>query len=129
MNEETTSPEKILCPGCGWEYPPEKMQNFTTKVNLRDGTQEELLFCDPVCTDFWDEYEPGEWVPLGTVWPIPGREGQEVQLALWTCSVCSGVYDCNMVKLLVDTEWNDDKLHVCSFCEKKEKGRYKPQAE
>lgn len=117
LDEEVKRYLDTICPGCGYVTEPDGWQILPTKVNLEDGTQKDILFCDKICADFWDDTGPEEWTCL--------HDGTEVQLAYWTCTICSGVFDCNMVKVLVDTEWNDDEHFVCSFCEEKGRGRYK----
>jgi rubredoxin len=123
----------ITCPGCGYDYEPDDMASVETEVNLRDGTKRHIRFDGVVCCDFWDEIEPGDWLPLAS--------GEEVQLALWRCDICDGVYKHTLVKQLVDTDDYDpddpvgndpEKMAtaiVCSFCQKKDKGRYKRQEE
>lgn len=108
---------EILCEGCGREYLPEKMSVLPTKVNLRDGTSRDVLFCGNVCADFWDETGPGEWTQL--------HDGTEVQQVLWRCVGCDGVYDQGMVKLLIDTDYVPERVFtVCSFCQKKDSDRF-----
>lgn len=109
--------ETAICEGCGAERGLDNWAILPTKVNLRDGSSREILFCDQPCCEFWDDTEPGDWVELAS--------GEEVQLALWRCTICDGVYDHDMVKLMIDTEDNDSDVVVCSLCRKKEKGRFK----
>jgi hypothetical protein len=64
-----------------------------------------------------------------------------VQLAYWRCSICDGVYEYKLVKLLVDTDDDDPdaprdldaqpqaEYIVCSFCQKKGKGRFRAKSE
>jgi hypothetical protein len=124
----------ITYPGCGHNYEPDDMEAVETEVNLQDGTKRRILFDGVVCCDFWDDSEPGDWVPLAS--------GEEVQLSLWQCSICDSVYEHNLVKLLIDMDNFDpedagDPLEnvkmaeyiVCSFCQKKEKDRFKTRAE
>jgi hypothetical protein len=113
-----------LCEGCGYEYEPDEMAVVPTTINLRDGTQRQILFCDCVCPDFWDESLPGDWVPL--------HSGGEVQLADWECALCGGAYPCSLVQLLVDTDDFDldDPIGtrpqaedvVCRSCQRKRAG-------
>ncbi len=73
---------------------------------------------------------PSDWVELAS--------GEEVQLVLWQCGVCDGVYNYRLVKLLVDTDDYDpdDPLSVsqaecavCSFCQQRERGRFKSRGD
>lgn len=121
----------VTCPGCGYDYAPDEMAVLPTKVNLRDGTQQEILLCDVVCVDLWDEVSPGEWVEL--------HDGTEVQLVLWRCDVCDTVWEYGLFDRLLDM-WDYDpdgpvEYHepregiVCKWCQKKDKGRWKTREE
>jgi hypothetical protein len=120
----------ILCEGCGYEYPENEMASDTTEVNLKDGSTRNIRFCGNTCADIWDNTSPGDWITLHAgeyVDPV------EVQLVLWRCIVCDGLYNFDVVKLLIDTEYIDtsepinfqrDAYTVCGFCQQKEPGRY-----
>lgn len=120
-----------ICEGCGWERKPDEWQVTETEVNLRDGSKRYIHFCDTTCCEFWDDTEPGDWVELAS--------GEEVQLSLWRCNCCDGVYEHNLVKLLVDTDYYSpddqvvdfDKITtlVCSFCQNEEINRFKTRTD
>ena len=108
----------ILCEGCGRLCSPEDMQPVPTLVNLRDGTQRYVLFDGETCCDFWDESKPGDFEKLAS--------GEEVQLADWLCGNCDSVCPYDMMRVVTDMDYEDDRTAiVCSICVRKEKQRFK----
>ena len=108
----------LTCEGCAGEYKPEDMQVVETDVNLRDGMTRKIRFDGVVCCDIWDDTEPGDWIQLAS--------GEEVQRSLWQCIICDGMYEYTVVKQLVDTNYEDGATAiVCSFCQRRERGRFK----
>jgi hypothetical protein len=115
-DDTTNDTAWIQCEGCGRDRLPKDMQVVATKVNLRDNTTRDIVFCGVSCCEFWDDTEPGDWVELDS--------GEEVQCALWQCVACDGVYDFGMVKIMLDIDYDDCETVVCSFCRKREKERF-----
>lgn len=109
-----------LCPGCGGEFSKDdpRRVGVDTEVNCRDGKKRRLLFCDRTCPEFWDDTAPGEWVSLDC--------SEEVQLVYWRCHECDGVYECDSVKLALDTDYEPpEETIVCVMCLRKHADRYK----
>lgn len=118
------STQKQTCEGCGYDYDPSQFS--TVEVELHDGTTRELPLCDKICSpDFWDETEPGEWVELRNAFTPTEQECQEVRKRYWYCGHCASVYKHDLVKIMLDTEYDPpSETIVCAFCQKKEKGRF-----
>lgn len=108
----------LICPGCGGERAPDKWAIHPTKVNKRDGSTGDILFCDQPCCDFWDESKPGDWLSLDS--------GEEVQLTYWTCPCCDSVNDWQWMLTVLDMDnETPEETHICPSCLRKYPLTYK----